>query len=245
MQNFIKHRYSVRKYLSKDISNELLNELFETAFRASNTGNMQTYSVIITRDVKKKQELSPCHFNQTMIMEAPVVLTFCADFRRFSKWCELSNAKPAYNNFLSFFSAATDTLLAAQTFSTAAEYKGLGICYLGTTNYMAQEIIDILELPSLVIPITTITLGYPDEQPGQTDRLPVDGLIHYETYNDNKDIKAMYAYKESLPEMQKFVLENEKESLAQVFTDIRYNKNNNEAFSKRLLEVIKNQGFLF
>lgn len=55
MQNFIKHRYSVRKYLSKDISNELLNELFETAFRASNTGNMQTYSVIITRDVKKSK----------------------------------------------------------------------------------------------------------------------------------------------------------------------------------------------
>lgn len=43
--------------------------------------------------------------------------------------------------------------------------------------------------------------------------------------------------------MKQFVKENAKETLAQVFTDIRYNKENNEKFSGMLLEVIQKQGF--
>lgn len=57
--------------------------------------------------------------------------------------------------------AAMDTLLVAQTFCTLAEEAGLGICYLGTTTYNPQMIIDILQLPELVFPLTTITVGYP------------------------------------------------------------------------------------
>ena len=121
----------------------------------------------------------------------------------------------------------------------------MGICYLGTTNYLTQNIIDILKLPSLVVPITTITVGYPDENPQQTDRLPIAGLIHQEQYQDYTDdaISNLYRKKENLPEMKQFVKENAKETLAQVFTDIRYNKENNEKFSGMLLEVIQKQGF--
>ena len=113
--------------------------------RASTTGNMQVYSIIITRDEEKKRELAPFHFNQKMITEAPVVLTFCADFNRFNKWCRLRNAEPGYDNFLSFMTAAIDALLVAQTVCIAAESKGLGICYLGTTTYMAHKIIEVSE----------------------------------------------------------------------------------------------------
>lgn len=71
-----------------------------------------------------------------------------------------------------FLNAATDALLAAQNLCVEAELKGLGICYLGTTIYTAGEIADILELPKGVIPLTTVVVGYPDESPGLTDRLP-------------------------------------------------------------------------
>ncbi|MFA9565500.1 MAG: signal peptidase I, partial [Acidimicrobiales bacterium] len=47
------------------------------------TGNMQLYSIIVTSDDEMKEKLSPCHFNQGMVKEAPVTLTFCADFNRF------------------------------------------------------------------------------------------------------------------------------------------------------------------
>jgi nitroreductase len=127
-------RRSIRKYTQKQVDNELLTDILIKGCRASTTGNMQVYSIIITSDTEKKSELAPCHFNQKMVSEAPVILTFCADFNRFSKWCRLRNAEPGYDNFLSFFTAAIDALLVAQTICIAAEAEGLGICYLGTTT---------------------------------------------------------------------------------------------------------------
>ena len=143
----LKQRRTIRKYQQKDISADLLNDLLESSFRASTVGNMQVYSVIVTRDAERKAKLAPAHFNQPMVQTAPVVLTFCIDLRRFSKWCELRKAEPGYNNFEWFVTGAVDTLLVAQTFCIAAEEKGLGICYLGTTTYNPQMIVEALERP--------------------------------------------------------------------------------------------------
>ena len=219
--------------------------MFEASFRASTVGNMQTYSVVVTREAEGKEKLAPAHFNQPMVKSAPVVLTFCIDLRRFSKWCEQRNAQPGYNNFEWFVTGAVDALLVAQTFCVAAEKKGLGICYLGTTTYNPHVIVEALNLPELVFPITTVTVGWPAEDPEQVDRLPIEGIVHEEFYHDYspEDIDAIYAYKESLQENIKFIVENNKETLAQVFTDIRYTKDANEAMSKVLWDTMKKQGF--
>ena len=241
----VKNRRTIRKYLPKDINPSLLNDLLEISFRASTMGGMQLYSVIVTRDAEMKEKLSPAHFNQPMVKNAPVVLTFCADFRRFSKWCEQRKAVPGYDNLMSFMNASMDTLLVAQTFCTLAEEAGLGICYLGTTIYNPDQIIDLLELPELVVPVATITVGYPDECPEQPDRLPVQGIIHEEKYQDYTPsmIDQIYAYKEALPENKHFVEINHTETLAQIFTDIRYKKADNEFMSEGLKKVLKRQGF--
>ena len=246
MIDTVKNRRTIRKYLQKDISSDLLNDLLETSSRASTMGGMQLYSVVITRNAEMKEKLSPAHFNQPMVKGAPVVLTFCADFRRFSKWCEQRNAVPGYNNLMSFMNAAMDTLLVAQTFCTLAEEAGLGICYLGTTTYNPQMVIDALQLPELVFPITTVTVGYPDGIPAQVDRLPLEATVHEEYYHDysKADIDKLYAYKESLPENEQFVKENRKETLAQVFTDVRYTKKDNEFMSDNLLKELHQQGFM-
>lgn len=243
--NSLKSRRTIRKYQQKDISDELLNDLLMSACRASTCGNMQLYSVIVTRDKVGKEALAPAHFHQPMVTEAPVVLTFCIDLHRFTKWCELRQAHPGYNNFEWFITGAIDTLLVAQTFCVAAEEQGLGICYLGTTTYNPQQIIDALRLPELVFPLATVTVGWPDECPEQTDRLPLEAVVHQETYHDYSpaDINRLFAYKESLAENKQFVLENAKENLAQVFTDVRYTKKDAEAMSQALYEAMKGQGF--
>jgi hypothetical protein len=206
---------------------------------------MQTYSVIVTRDAERKARLAAPHFNQPMVQTAPVVLTFCIDLNRFTKWCLQRKAVPGYDNLQWFVTGAIDTLLAAQTFCVAAEEAGLGICYLGTTTYNPEPIIEALELPRLVFPITTITVGYPAEQPEQPDRLPLEAIVHEETYRDYtaEAIDKLYALKESLPGNQQFTLENGKETLAQVFTDVRYRKEDNELFSDTLWQAMKKQGF--
>lgn len=239
----IKNRRTIRKYKQQDIPAEVLNQLLEEAFRASTMGNMQLYSVVVTRSEEMKRKLAPAHFCQPMVTTAPVVLTFCADFNRFSKWCRQRKAEPGYDNFLSFMNAASDALLVTQNFCTLAEAAGLGICYLGTTIYNPDQIVDILQLPELVVPVATITVGYPDECPAQTDRLPLEGILHEETYRDYsaEDIDRIYAVKEALSENKQFVELNHTETLAQIFTDIRYKKADNEAMSEVLKEVLKKQ----
>jgi nitroreductase len=239
-------RTTIRKYTSEPVDDKILNELLVMGCRASTTGNMQVYSIIITRDAKIKNDLAPLHFNQKMITEAPIVLTFCADFNRFNKWCFLRKAEPGYNNFLSFMTGAIDALLVAQTVCIAAESKGLGICYLGTTTYNAHKIIEVLKIPRGVVPVTTVTLGWPAEKPEQVDRLPLEAITHNETYADYsaEDIEKFYMAKEEREDSKQFVTENNKETLAQVFTDIRYKKADNVYFSKILLQVLKDQGFM-
>ena len=239
-------RRSIRKYADKDVSNELLTRLLREAERTQTMGNLQLYSVVVTRSEEKKRQLAPAHFNQPMVTGAPVVLTFCADFRRTSRWAEERNAVPGYDNFLSFINAASDALLYTQTFCILADEEGLGYCYLGTTIYMPQQIIDVLELPRLVMPIATITLGWPDENPPLSDRLPIESIIHEETYRDYTPelIDRFYNEKESLAENKEFVKINNKETLAQIFTDIRYTKKDNEAMSEGFLEALRHQGFM-
>jgi nitroreductase len=244
--DFLLERRTIRKYSTEVVGDDLLNDLIKAGCRASTTGNMQVYSIIVTRDEGKKRELSPLHFDQKMITEAPVILTFCADFNRFSKWCVLNNASPGYDNFLSFMTAAIDALLVAQTICIAAEVRGLGICYLGTTTYMANKIIEVLKLPKRVVPVTTISLGWPAERPDQPDRLPPEAVVHNEVYSDysDSDIKRFYSEKERREDSLQFIRENNKITLAQAFTDVRYKKEDNVYFSNTLLQVLKDQGFM-
>lgn len=240
------NRKTIRKYKTDDVPSELIDTLLFQASRAATMGNMQLYSVVVTRSADMKEKLSPFHFNQPMVKGAPVVLTFCADFNRFTKWCELRNATPGYDNFLSFINAMSDTLLFTQNFCTLAEAKGLGTCYLGTTVYNPMGIIETLNLPKLTFPVATITVGWPDENPEQQDRLPLQAFIHEETYHDYADgqVDIIYMIKEMLEENKKFVEINNKENLAQVFTDCRYRKEDNEAMSAGMIEALKKQGFM-
>jgi len=242
----IRNHRSIRKYKNTPISKEILDTILEAASRTSTTGNMQVYSIIVTQDEERKKELHKLHFGQGMVLEAPVLLTFNADFNRFNKWCEQRNAEPGYDNFLSFFTASIDALLAAQNATIAAEAQGLGVCYLGTTTYQAGKLVDFFNLPEGVVPVTTLVIGYPDEQPDLVDRLPARGIVHYEKYQDftEADIDQVYAEKEALEETKKLLEENDLETLAQIFTQNRYPKQMNIDFSKLFLEIIAKQGFM-
>lgn len=242
----INTRRSIRRYAKREVGEELLNRLLTEAMRTQTMGNLQFYSVVVTRSDEQKQRLAPAHFNQPMVTQAPVVLTFCADTRRMTAWADNRQATPGYDNLLSYQNAATDALLFCQTFCNLAEEEGLGCCFLGTTVYMPQMIIDTLQLPRLVMPVATITIGWPDEQPPLTDRLPLAAIMHNETYTDYtpESIDRFYAEKEALPENEEFVRINNKQTLAQVYTDCRYTKKDNEALSKGLMEALKAQGFV-
>jgi len=251
----LKSHRTIRKYKSDDIPEKVLIEILECGIRSSNTGNMQLYSIVVTRNAEKKAELAPFHFNQPMVKDAPLLLTICFDLNRFYEWCLASNAKVDFKDLLWLLNGTIDSSILAQNICVAAESYGLGICYLGTTGicylgttlYNAPEISQVLCLPAGVIPITTLTIGYPEVIPELTDRLPLDSIVHYEEYQDytSDSIKKMYSVKENLESSKKFVEENGKENLAQVYADVRYKSADSQFFSRKLMKMLVDQGFVF
>ncbi len=246
MQDYWISRRTIRRYSKRSVDRAELSEMLLKASHAPTTGNMQLYSVVVTDDVEGKRVLSPFHFNQPQVLSAPVVLTFCADFNRMSKWCENRNAEPCYDNLQSFVASVIDTIAFAQQFNTIAELSGLGCCWLGTTTYNAPQIAEALRLPPLVVPIITLTVGYPEEDGVEAGRLPLEAILHQGTYSDyDADaIDRFYGDKERREDSRRFVEENGKESLAQVFTDVRYPRANNEHFSEVFADFLRKAGFM-
>lgn len=243
----LKSHRTIRKYKTNEITDVILNDILECGIRSSNTGNMQLYSIIVSKSIEKKAELAPLHFNQLMVKEAPLLLTICFDFNRFKRWCLVNNTNVDYSGLLWLLNGTIDSSLLAQNICVAAESYGLGICYLGTTLYNAPEISKVLHLPSGVIPITTLTIGYPAIVPELSDRLALESVVHYEEYQDYspEGISEIYEFKEKLESSQQFVAENGKENLAQVYTEVRYKSSDSKFFSQKLLKMLVEQGFVF
>lgn len=236
------HR-SIRKYKSTPVEQELLDRILEAGMRASNTGNMQLYSVIVTRQPDRVAELSKLHYGQGS--SAPLFLTVCADVNRYHHWCRLRGCDEPYGNLLWLLSATVDASLFAQNLCVAAEAEGLGFCYLGTVLYNTAAIAKLLDIPTGVVPVITLSMGYPDEEPDQCERLPLEGIVHEETYRhySDHDIDEIHRLREEWPFNQEMVKVNGVRNLAELFTTKRYPRKDNEAISVALKEFISQAGF--
>lgn len=253
LQAIHQHR-SIRKYTNENVSEEIVNEILEAGIRASSSGNMNTYSIIITRDKDLRQKLHKPHMYQDMVLDAPVLVTFCADFYRMRKWLKVSDAPDGFDNFMSFMVAAIDAVLVSQNVALAAEAKGLGICYLGSTLSNCDQIGRILDLPDSVVPVTGFSLGYPAEKPELRDRLPLDGLVHHETYEKYSDERISEIYKTreeygwnrymSIARLRKLVEENGAINLAQIYSKVKYSRESHQEFSQTVLNYLEEQGFM-
>ncbi len=246
MDKYFSSRATVRDFRNEDVPLSLIESILEAAMRAPTCGNMQLYSVIVTREPEARRALAETHFNQPAAIGAPVILTICADFNRFSRWCRLSDAKPGYDNFLSFLTATTDAVILAQQITTIAEMEGLGTCWLGTVTYNAARISELLSLPDLVVPVAALAIGWPASTPERCERLPLEACMHLERYRDDSDAKVMELFKakDEFGPNARFVAENGKTSLAQVFTDVRYPEAMNVEVSKALLDLLRDKKFL-
>jgi len=253
MINLANSHRSIRSFTSQDIDDALLNDLLMTGLRSSSAGNMQTWSVIVTRDEAVKRKMVDLHNDQPMILEAPVLLTFCADVFRMREWIRVNNSKQGFDDFLGFLTGTVDAIVAAQTVCLAAESVGLGICYLGTTWWAADEIIDLLALPKGVFPVTGVIVGYPDEDPPLRDRLPLDVMVHQEKYRHltAEEIRAAHAEREQKAWARYTAVESVAQKLADAgitnvtdyyTSEFKYPKDLHRRISEMLFETLQEQG---
>lgn len=241
----ISNHRSIRNFTDKPIPDQIMQQALLAATRASTIGTMQLYSMIVTTDKSLLAELSALHMNQPA-SKAPALVTFCVDVVRFEKWCNLREADPDYKSFLWFVNGSIDALLASQNFCLEAQANGLGICYLGTTVYDTQKLIDLLNIPQGVIPITTVAVGYPANEVGLTHRLPLEAVVHYDKYQEpsNEQVEQFYSELESSDLTQKLIKENDLQNLAQIFTQRRYKKEDSAKLSELYISALKKQGFI-
>ena len=246
LKTLLQHR-TIRKYSDQPISDQDLELILKAASSGSTMGGMQLYSIIVTRDKEKMKEMAPFHFNQPMATQSPLILTFCADFNRFNKYCSFRDADTtAYNNVQAYHWAIMDAMIATQNACVADESLGLGICWLGTVIYNADKFVDYLKLPAGVVPLVSITVGHPVEKPEPPYKLPLEAVVHYEEYQDynEQSINRLYKEVESHPQTLQLLEENQLPNLARIITEKRYKKEDNLYFTTVINQVLKKQGFL-
>lgn len=253
MIELAKSHRSIRSFLPQDIDDTLLNDLLLAGLRSSSSGNMQTWSVIVTRDEAHKRRLYEAHLEQSMVLEAPVVLTFCADVFRMREWIRVNHSKQSFDDLLGFLTGAVDAVIAAQTVSLAAESVGLGICYMGTTWWAADQLIDILRLPKQVFPVTSLVIGYPAENPPLRDRLPLELIVHQERYKQlsDEEIRRSHAEREEKAWARYNAMAAVRQKLAEAgitrvtdyyTSEFKYSKELHRRVSEMLIETLQAQG---
>ncbi len=243
---FFTKRATVRTFSTeRHVDTATLDALLAAASHAPSTGNMQLYSVIVSTGKAIKERLAELHLGQPAARNCDALLTFCADIRRFGKWCKAGKTTNSLDNAGGRLTAIIDASIFAQQFVTLAEMSGLGCCYLGTVTYNIKGFSEVLGLPSdsSVIPLFSVATGYPAEgmEFRASDRLPTDAIVSHDTYHDptEADIARWYAAKESQPEAAGFIAENNKETLAQVYSEVRYPEELNRSLGRQLLEAIE------
>ncbi|HVT12190.1 MAG TPA: nitroreductase family protein [Fimbriimonadaceae bacterium] len=252
----LKGHRSIRRFKPDPIDPNLVREVCaEAVAGASSSGNLNSVTTILTTDPERKARLYELHYEQPMVLEAPLVVTFCADWFRTREWLRLRGARDNFDNLIGYHVAAFDAMIVAQNVVLGFQSHGLGICYMGTTLFSMGEIADFLELPDTCLPVTTIVVGYPDEDPPKRDRLPIEALVHEETYRkpDEKEIDAIYKDREikgwerymAIPELKQLAEERGITTLAQFYTsEIKYDPDEFRELSGRLRAVIEAKHFL-
>ena len=185
---------SVRKYKPDPIPRGTVEEIVAAAQRGSTSSNLQIWTVVAVTSENKRARLMEICNDQKHILQAPLFLTWCADISRLDRTCQLLGYQfdPSYvENFLV---AAMDAVIAMQTAAIAAESMGLGICYIGAIRNNPLAAVELLELPELVFPICGMTVGWPDETPFKKPRLPLEAVLHWESYGvyDEESLLLQY-----------------------------------------------------
>jgi FMN reductase (NADPH) len=191
---------SVRRYKANPLPASIIEAIVASGQRASTSSNLQAYSVVVVTDSAKRAKLSELCGNQKHVAEAPVFLAFCADRARLERVCQLRGYTQVTGYVENFLVAAVDAAILAQNTALAAESLGLGICYIGSIRNNLPEVIDLLELPRLVIPITGMTVGWPEKSPRLTPRLPLRAVLHWEKYDTTDEDGALREYDRAMIE---------------------------------------------
>ena len=189
-------RRSIRKFLNKPISKELLTLLLAAAQSAPSKSNLQQYSILVIQDQNIKNEISNLIGNTKWALTAPIFLLFLADIRRNIKITNDRGYDHKNNNVDTFMNGVIDAALSMQSTICASESLGLGVCPISMIRNIIEEIKTICKLPKGVFPIAGLAMGWPDEKSNVSIRLAQNIVTHFDKYNEKDLIHKINKYDE-------------------------------------------------
>lgn len=190
------HR-SIRKYLDKDIHENIITEILSAVQCAPNSINGQQTSVIVVRDKEKKAKLAELAGGQPWIAQCPVFLIFVMDFYKTDVAVRKAGKKQViHESAEGLLAGAVDAGILLGTAVAAAESLGLGTVCIGGIRREPEELIKLLELPEMTFPIVGLALGYPADHSMKKPRLPLSTFIHHEKYDPYEIVYKVDGYDE-------------------------------------------------
>jgi len=247
-------RRSIRSFLDKPVSKEVLDKILEAGFRAPFAA--QLCSVVFTRDKEKAKSLS-----MGVYSTAPLFLVFFVDFVRLEKIMKARGYENTQDDMMSVWLGIQDVSLVVENVTLAAEAMGLGSVLLGAAPMRAQRISEVFGVPNRVFPVVGMSLGYPDES-DETEirpRFPLmynafeDQYLDHNTEDIQECMKAMdegylaqgYYIKKRimvlLPEGEEDTIDFDRYSWSEHIS----RKFRGRGFGNPLLRILKEQGFVF
>lgn len=177
---------SVRKYTGEEISKETVFELVKTAQMAASSHFVQAYSVIWVTDEEKKQKLGELSKNEFQFSTAGASFLFCVDFKRLQMAGKKHDVDIVIDTAENLVVGVADVAIFAQNFVIAAESMGYGICYIGGARNNPADISELFNLPEHVFPLFAMTIGIPTKRNETKPRLPIEAILHENTYDVEK-----------------------------------------------------------
>ena len=230
-------RKSIRVYEDRPIEKDVKQAILAATIQAPSAGTMALYTILDITDPEKKAALAKSCDNQPFIATAPMVLIFCADYRR---WYDVFCAhveevrRPAMGDL---FLAEADAIIAAQNAVVAAQSFGVGSCYIGdiTENFEYHK--ELLNLPQYVVPAAMLCFGYPTEQQKNRQkpaRFAVADMVHENGYDLEKSA--------SMPRMlmqQQGKTEEDLADYVRRFCKRKWNSEFSQEMSRSCAEMVK------
>ncbi|MGB2988125.1 MAG: nitroreductase family protein [Phycisphaerae bacterium] len=163
----IRKRRSVRTYADKPVERDKIERLLEAARLAPSASNRQEWRFLVVADPKRRAALAKAANNQAFVAQAPVVIAACAETDGHVMRC----GQPSY---------PIDVAIAIDHMTLQAAAEGLGTCWIGA--FYEDQAKQILGIPEEIRVVELLTVGYPAGPPTPLSRLPLEKIVHWETW---------------------------------------------------------------
>ncbi|MEL7013526.1 MAG: nitroreductase family protein [Pseudomonadota bacterium] len=178
-------RGSCRAFTEQPVSDQLIKGLCATAFSSPTKSDLQQRDIVVLRSEEQRRALDGLVAGQAWVADAPMILIFCGNNRRQRLLHEWHDVPYANDHLDAVFNAVADAAIALGAFVTAAEAVGLGCCPISAVRNEAEAVSDLLGLPDHVFPLAGLAVGYPEDTPQISMRLPLHVTYHEDVYMED------------------------------------------------------------